>query len=155
MPVTLETRVEGIEQVIRRIDTLAGAAEDLSSVWPAVGRWYGARARAVFVAGQSKWAPLKASYMARKPGRTGKGIGVLSGSMRSHATEDTPDLTTKTYALFGLTRKDPATVLRRGQYLKKGRKSMRARNVVPALTAAERRQVAQIMHDHLVEAAAP
>lgn len=155
MPLTLEARVEGIEQVIARIDALATTADDLTAVWPAVGRWYGARARAVFVAGQGRWAPLRASYLARKPGGTGRGIGVLSGSMREHATEDTPDVAEKSYALFGLTRADPTTVLRRGQYLKKGRRSMRARNVVPALTAAERRQVAQIMKDEIVEAAAP
>jgi hypothetical protein len=151
MPVTLDVRLDGVEQVVTRIDTLAAAAEDLTAVWPAVGRWYGARARAAFDDGQAKWAPLKSSYLRRKPG--GRGIGILSGSLRLHATEDTPDVSEKTYALFGVTRADPTTVLRRAQYLKKGRKSMRSRNIVPALRAGERRTIAQIIGDELTKEA--
>lgn len=143
----------GVEQVVQRIDAIAARAEDLTTVWPAVGRWYGQRARTVFDTGQRSWAPLKASYLQRKPGGTARGVGVLSGSLRLHASEDTPDIATKTYALFGVTRADPATVLQRARYLKKGRRSMRARNVVPALRAPERRAVARIIADEITKEA--
>lgn len=153
MPIALDVRLDQAGQTVARINAISAAAEDLSAVWPEVGRWYGQRARAKFVAGQRTWAPLRASYLRRKShlGGGGRGIAILSGSLRLHASEDTPDIAEKTYALFGVTRADPATVVQRAGYLKKGRKSMRSRNVVPALSASERRLVAAIIGDHLTK----
>lgn len=153
MAVTLNVRMEGVETVVKRLETLAEHASDLTSAWPAVGRWYGQRSRYRFTKGNATWAPLKASYMQRKArrGYLGRGIGVATGSLREHATEDTPDVSSKQWALFGVTRADPASVVKRAGYLKKGRKTMKARNVVPALTATERRQIAEIIHDEIVK----
>lgn len=153
MAVALETRIEGIETLVRRIDTVADRASDLSGAWGAVGRWYGQRSQAVFVKGSKSWAPLTPSYHKRKrrSGFLSRGIGVRYGMLRQHSTEDAPDVAEPTYALFGLTRADPKMIQERGGYLKKGRTSMRARNVVPALTGSERREVLRIITEHLLE----
>lgn len=153
MVFALDTRMEGFDKAEQRLRIISERADDLRPAWVAVGRWYGSRGRQKFVEGRSKWAPLRQSYVQRKRrlGGAGKGIGVLSGSLRLHATEDTPDVAEKTYALFGVTRADPATVQRRAGYLKKGRRSMRSRNVVPALRATERRQVGEIITDELLK----
>lgn len=144
---------DGIEEVVERIDRIADKATDLSGAWPRIGQWFGQRQQRTFELGRAKWAPLSPSYVRRKlkAGLYARGTGVRSGLMRRFASEDTPDIATPTYALFGLTRADPAMVVQRGAYLKKGRKTMRARNVVPALRGPEKRDIAGLVAEYLTE----
>lgn len=149
----LAARLDGVEEVTLLLARVEDRSTDLTSAWSKVGQWYGQRSAQAFVKGAATWAPLATSYWKRKrrAGLAGRGTGVRSGMLRQHATESEPDVSTPQYAIFGLTRADPVHLVERGAYLKKGRPSMRARNVVPALTGAEKRQVLTIVRDHILK----
>lgn len=127
----------------KRLEAITGAAADLTGVWPAVGQWWSAREKTVFMTGNS--GAWEARSPATKPG--GRGVLMRTGALMKAVSNPKPMNPTPTSARFG---SNGATGWY-GVFHQRGN-GVPKRQPVPPITQAEGEEVVVIIAKHILEA---
>ena len=139
--------IAGADQVLRTMDRLDAAANDLSPVWPEIGRLWERRQRTVFATnGLGAW-PLEAATTIR----TNVSPLVDTGIMRDGISAATPIWSGKMGAAWGAP-KSNRRVWNVAVLHAVGTKRMPKRMPVPSLRAAESRVWVSGIEKHLRKA---
>lgn len=126
-----------------RLDAAGLAAEDLTSVWPQVGKWWQSRQRAVFTTGN--YGAWEMRDPATKAG--GRGPLIRTGALMRAVSNPKPISPTPTSASFGA----QGTQGWYGVFHQRG-EGVPLRQPVPPLNPREADEVVQLIARHILEA---
>ena len=147
MAVATSQLLRGLDDVEKRLDTLGDAADDLTPVWPEIGKLWAGRQRTVFASnGLGRWAPEAAVTL-----RSNQSPLVDTGVMRAGLDNAAPIWSRKKGAAWGGDRGD-RRVYNIAVFHAYGTSRMPQRLPVPPLRAAERRAWAGLVGKHLNKA---
>lgn len=143
--------VQGIPELVKRLQDLSEAAEDVTPAWKEIGPMFAKRQDSVFDSnGFGKWAP-------RAPSTIREGIAPLqqTGIMREGVSLALPIWLKKHGVAFGAAKYERrvmnVAVLNTVGH-KRGTKDVPPRVVVPPLRAAEKREWLKVVERHLMRA---
>lgn len=137
--ITVDGNVIDLE---RKLDAMGSAAGDLTDVWPEVGRWWQARERAVFA------TMNRGAWPMRDPDtRMSRGVLIRTGELLRAVSNPKPLYASATTARFGASGAKGWY----GVFHQRG-KGVPLRQPVPAPTATEANEVAEIIGQHIMGA---
>ena len=147
MAVATSQLLRGFDDVEARLDKVARAADDISPVWPEVGRLWAGRQNTVFASnGLGRW-PIEAAVTLR----SNQSPLVDTGVMRQGLTAANPIWDTKRGAAWGAPKSD-RRVFNVAVFHAYGTSRMPARPPVPRLRSAERKAWLGLVGKHLHKA---
>lgn len=139
--------LEGLPDVVDRLEEIAAAAGDLRDVWEPLGDLWASRMDTVFDSnGLGTWAPEAAVTIAGNQSPL-----VDTGVMRDGLTMDRPIWSAKQAAAYGADKAD-RRVMNIAVLHNAGTKNMPKRMVVPRLRAAEKRAWMAVVQKHMARA---
>ena len=139
--------LRGLDDVEARLEKVAHAADDLTPVWPQIGRLWDDRQNSVFASnGFGRWAPEALVTL-----RSNQSPLVDTGVMRSGLTMARPIWDSKKGAAWGAPRSD-RRVYNVAVFHVYGTSRMPKRIPVPPLRAAERRAWIGVVAKHMHKA---
>jgi hypothetical protein len=147
MAVATSRLLIGLEQVEARLDKVAHAADDLTPVWPEIGRLWASRQNTVFASnGLGRWAPRAAVTI-----RYGQSPLVDTGVMREGLDNANPIWSKKRGAAWGASKHD-ARVMNVAVWMSSGTSRIPPRQPVPPLRGAERKAWFGLVVKHMHKA---
>jgi hypothetical protein len=147
---TTTTVVQGMGEVVDRLDKMQEATQDIRPAWDELAPLFAARQNAVFdTYNRGKWLPMAPSTLKEHVSPL-----VQTGIMREGLTLRKPIWVEKTAAGFGAEMVDrrvfnPAVLNTVGH--RRGSKQVPPRVVVPPLNAAEKRRWIAIIERHILK----
>ena len=139
-----------LAQLDATIQALAEGTSDLMDVWPAVGRVFRDRQQHLFAtSGDGTWQPLASETLRRK-----RHIGaplkpmIRTGSLLAESSDPTPVAAGPGFAAFGI---DDTGIKYWARFHQRGTGRLPQRQVVPPLTAAERRDITRRIGEEIMK----
>lgn len=134
-------------QVASVLEQIESVAQDMSAMWPDIGKVWSARQKRIFATDSfERWRPLAVSTILRK-----RRLGIVqdtlveTGTLRHELTREVPRSQGKRFAVFGPSQGAPIDYVK---YHVRGN-GVPVRNPMPRLAPSEHATIVQLIRAHM------